>query len=138
MLMQYKSTEHPKDSHPSHIPNHLRVTLFRSLIALSDRDTSLVDLPPPKVLFPLAEFTNKLSLLLVPVSAVTLFELQSSVPERKNTKQYLYKTSGFPICKSIVIYRYHPQTCSQFCFPSLFFYRHFTAHFLGLPLLTSV
>lgn len=87
MLIHPKNTNQPEDSHPSHIPNHLRVTLFESFIALLCSDTSMVHLPSPLVLFPLVEFIDKLSLLQVPVPAVSFVELQFQVPEQKNTKQ---------------------------------------------------
>lgn len=137
MLPQHRSAKHPEDSHPSHIPNHECVTVLRSPLVSSD--AALITLPPAELLFPLAEFTDKSSSLLVVGSAVTVFELQSSVPERRT--QNSVKTTGLPICRSTVSHRYYAQTHSHFCFPSStetslrisWFY-----HFSWFHLLTSV
>lgn len=74
--------------------------MLRSPLVSSGSDAASTTLSPAEVLLPLAEFTDKSSLLLVAGSAVAFFELQSSVPEK--TKNHLYNPSELLICRNTV------------------------------------
>lgn len=115
MLSQYRSAKHPKDSHPSHISNQEHATVFRSPLVPPDSGAALITLPPAEILFPLAEFTDKSSLL-VAGSAVTFSELQSSVPERRTQKSVFTKLLDFPFpeAQSVTDVMHKPTVTSVF------------------------